>query len=153
MYLWAFSFNLRIDGGPSAYYHFNGIGLCCVNGTGPEYNFTFYDIQSLTYGDHVLDLALLDSGNGLHPNDTHSIRNSRLLFDYAVVNNANSSGSATPAIGDGGLSKSDKITLGTAIGIGLPSLILAGVGVWFASKGSTAAAFTRRLSTIRKPQR
>ena len=35
---------------------------------------------------------------------------------------------------EGSLSVSDKITLGTAIGIGIPSIILALLGVWVAKK-------------------
>jgi hypothetical protein len=83
--LWAVTFTAAIDGGTPTSYHFDGLPNCCDILVQPGYNFTIYDIQSLSPGNHTLVIALLDAGQG--SKSAAFGENSTLSFDYALVNN------------------------------------------------------------------
>ena len=77
-----------IDGGSAMHYTFNRVDGCCNSTIQPIYNFTLYNITSLSLDIHVLRLTLLDSSFGF-PNGVLYMGPSVMLFDYAFVVNPN----------------------------------------------------------------
>lgn len=80
---WAVTLNVSIDGGPQTQHHFEGVYGCCTDSIKPAFNVTVFDVQSLPFEDHTLDLILLNTtGFLLTPGNPSSI----ILFDYAAIN-------------------------------------------------------------------
>jgi hypothetical protein len=77
--IWAINFQVSIDGGAQAQYHFDGpCGDCHT------FNISVYDNQSLQFGSHTLVLTLLNAtgiNRALYPNENST----DFSFDYAVV--------------------------------------------------------------------
>jgi hypothetical protein len=92
--IWSFAFNSTLDGMPPTTHGFDGVPGCCNDTVQPYYNFSFYDIQSLTYGTHSLSIYLLDATSGYRPINVDS-NVSVLMFDYAVVNDTNTNTTST----------------------------------------------------------
>lgn len=95
--VWAIDFSVSIDGGTLTQHHFDGVWNCCDAGIQPMYNFKIYDIETLSPGNHGLDLSQLSASVGYAINNSS---HSALFFDYAVVNNGsngNPNSSAGPS--------------------------------------------------------
>lgn len=70
--IYAATLSASIDGGTPTYHHFDGVWNCCVGGIEPAYNFTLYNIQSLSRGFHSLVVTLLNSTGGYPSPDYHA---------------------------------------------------------------------------------
>jgi hypothetical protein len=92
---WALSFNINIDGAFVSQSHFDGVYGCCNTTIRQRNNYTIYDVQSLPLGNHSLALLMLDT-YGIIPNAGDN--GSRILFDYAVVNETALTGSPLPSL-------------------------------------------------------
>jgi len=86
-FLYTSNFTVSIDGSTPIRFLF-------VQPSVVVYNFTAYNQQSLPFGNHNLDLMLLDANE-----TSDSAHNSNFLFDYAEINDTTPSTGATPSTG------------------------------------------------------
>ncbi|KAF8338366.1 hypothetical protein F5887DRAFT_517091 [Amanita rubescens] len=133
------NFTVNIDGGIPIQFLF-----VQPSNSSALYNFTVYNQQSLQFGNHNLDLMLLDTnetGDGAH--------NSNFLFDYAEVNDTTPSTGVTPSPG-----ARKGIAVGTIVGGivgGLTALacLCYLVRLWYLRRARSTMSYSRP----RRPER
>lgn len=92
---YALSMATSIDGKTPTIQAFDGVSGCCTSLIQPAYNFSFFDVQQLPYGDHSLNITLMNVTSGNRASVVLPSQ-SYLRFDYAAVNQTNAS-SISPA--------------------------------------------------------
>jgi len=96
MIIFAGAYTVSIDRGTPTSHYYDGVVACCTVDIPPRSNVTVYSRTSLSIGNHILLLTMLDNqlGSGA----------SYMYFDYAIVNSPNN---AKPTISIKGTSSND----------------------------------------------